>query len=659
MDCLLLFLVCWACRKHLKFKNRAVDLLVGLAQCFYFVLFGIQIYTMLGAMQLPSFPTTAIDNAPTSNASGQASSQSNFNSQALPNANRHIVVLFGPPGAGKGSQAPGIVKRLSVVQLSTGDMLRAAVAEKTEVGLQAEALMQAGALVPDSVVVNIIRDRISQPDCDNGFVLDGFPRTLDQAHALDVMLAEYGESVRVVISLNTPDEVLEERICGRWVHKESGRSYHVKFKPPNSVAVNNTMCDDITGEKLMQRPDDTKSALHNRLQKYHQMSTPILAHYSEMGIVDEVKGDQKMSEISADIHGILSKRMFSTTSASTCGSAPSPAAENKGSGSRSLTFSINVDSLLFHTIMYAGSLILIYAVIKSSTSTSKPIRAEVVIDTSTKAEKVERLLAEAKKLNLTVSGAQGEALVRELKHCRPPTPSPSHHGPSEPVSPLTAAKRRRKSLTILNGSFWEDPAVAPAAAAVPSVTSSSASPISILNSAFFEDPSLATQTRPSLSTPAKPSALSSPGTPATNLHVSGANEDGGFKVSLPALSPDNVYGKQRSLTDALVHAADREPGRHCISCLRHDDLERCVIELSKELGIDSNPAYPVDLDMDSTIVDLKQQLKAENAVLGSKTSGVVLKKSASMELLNSFTVSGASGFHLTKELIRQLQLEEM
>merc|ERR1711871_37208 len=191
---------------------------------------------------------------------------------------RNIMILTGPPGAGKGSQAPKIVETLNVPQLSTGDMLRAAVAAQTEVGKKAQAKMKAGELVSDDIVVGIISDRIKEMDCGWGFILDGFPRTVDQTKALDTMLNSSGEKVNSVVALTVPDELLQERICGRWIHKKSGRSYHVKNAPPKSftggVPTTANMLDDETGEPLMQRPDDTAAALVKRLEEYHKQTTP-------------------------------------------------------------------------------------------------------------------------------------------------------------------------------------------------------------------------------------------------------------------------------------------------------------------------------------------------------------------------------------------------
>jgi len=209
-----------------------------------------------------------------------------------------VMVLFGPPGAGKGSQAPKIVETLSIPQLSTGDMLRAAVSAGTEVGKQAKDVMASGGLVSDELVVSIIRDRIKEDDCTGGFILDGFPRTVEQAMMLDTMLEEAGDRVSLVLALEVPDEVLTERICGRWVHKSSGRSYHVKFAKPKSLSEGETpteatMLDDETGEPLMQRADDTEEALGKRLESYHAQTVPILDHYSPAGVVKKVDANQK------------------------------------------------------------------------------------------------------------------------------------------------------------------------------------------------------------------------------------------------------------------------------------------------------------------------------------------------------------------------------
>mmetsp|Transcript_26075 Transcript_26075/g.31996 ORF Transcript_26075/g.31996 Transcript_26075/m.31996 type:complete len:319 (-) Transcript_26075:408-1364(-) len=228
---------------------------------------------------------------------------------------RNIMILFGPPGAGKGTHGPKIEEMLGIPQLSTGDMLRAAVSAQTEVGKKAQAVMKAGGLVSDDIVVGIIRDRIQEDDCKYGFILDGFPRTLVQAQALDKMLRESGQRVTKVVKLNVPDSVLEERICGRWIHKKSGRSYHIKYAPPKSMSKTftgsvkpETMLDDLTGEPLIQRPDDTSEALKKRLASYHKETVPILDHYNPLGINAEVNANQKMQGVWEEIKEGLSNK---------------------------------------------------------------------------------------------------------------------------------------------------------------------------------------------------------------------------------------------------------------------------------------------------------------------------------------------------------------
>jgi len=224
---------------------------------------------------------------------------------------RNIMILFGPPGAGKGTHGPKIEQALDIPQLSTGDMLRAAVANKTEIGMKAKELMSAGKLVSDDVVIGIIKDRIQEPDCAKGFILDGFPRTLGQAKAIDKLLSEGGEKVNMVISLDIPDAVLEDRICGRWIHKASGRSYHVKYAAPKSLGgaapTKDNMKDDETGEALMQRPDDTATALVQRLASYHAETVPVLQHYKPGGSVSHVNANQSMDGVWKEVAVAIKK----------------------------------------------------------------------------------------------------------------------------------------------------------------------------------------------------------------------------------------------------------------------------------------------------------------------------------------------------------------
>lgn len=221
---------------------------------------------------------------------------------------RKIMILFGAPGAGKGTQAPKIVELLGIPQLSTGDMLRDAVANGSEIGKKAKEVMASGGLVSDDIVIGIIEDRIKDADCKNGFILDGFPRTLEQAKALDRMLARKGETVSNVMVFDVPDSVLEERVCGRWMHKNSGRSYHVKFAAPKSMKLDDkgqpiaeTMRDDQTNEPLYQRGDDTAEALKTRLQSYHGKTVPILSHYAPLGVVKRVNANQEIEKVWKDV----------------------------------------------------------------------------------------------------------------------------------------------------------------------------------------------------------------------------------------------------------------------------------------------------------------------------------------------------------------------
>jgi len=206
------------------------------------------------------------------------------------------MLVFGPPGAGKGTITPVLSERYSLPQLSTGDLLRSAVAQRTPLGLEAEAAMEAGRFVPDRLVVDMILQRITQSDCAAGFLLDGFPRNTAQAELLDSMLAADNAAVSCVLALDIPDSSLLERICGRWVHEASGRSYHTTRKPPKSLAPGAAPCpsnmkDDDTGEQLTQRPDDKEDTFGARLAAYHQETAPILSYYESRGLVKRANAD--------------------------------------------------------------------------------------------------------------------------------------------------------------------------------------------------------------------------------------------------------------------------------------------------------------------------------------------------------------------------------
>ncbi|KAK1266011.1 Adenylate kinase B [Acorus gramineus] len=186
------------------------------------------------------------------------------------------LILVGPPGSGKGTQSPIIKDEYCLCHLATGDMLRAAVAAKTPLGVKAKEAMDKGELVSDDLVVGIIDEAMKKPSCQKGFILDGFPRTVVQAEKLDEMLKNQGSKVDKVLNFSIDDAILEERITGRWIHPSSGRTYHTKFAPPKVQGV-----DDVTGEPLIQRKDDTAEVLKSRLEAFHRQTEPVrFSHFS-------------------------------------------------------------------------------------------------------------------------------------------------------------------------------------------------------------------------------------------------------------------------------------------------------------------------------------------------------------------------------------------
>jgi len=202
------------------------------------------------------------------------------------------VILIGPPGAGKGTHAPRLVEKLGIPHLSTGDMLRAAVTAKTDVGKKAEGLMKEGKLVPDELVNEIVAEALNKKECEHGFILDGYPRTVGQAKYLDQVLAKSKRKITYVIQLVVPDDVLKERILGRLIHKPSGRSYHVKFNPPKVKGK-----DDVTGEDLIQRGDDNEESLSKRLKEFRAQTEPVVAHYEPTKVVYTIDGDTSTDKV--------------------------------------------------------------------------------------------------------------------------------------------------------------------------------------------------------------------------------------------------------------------------------------------------------------------------------------------------------------------------
>jgi adenylate kinase len=182
------------------------------------------------------------------------------------------LILLGPPGAGKGTQAAFICEKFSIPQISTGDMLRAAVKAGTPLGLAAKKVMDSGALVSDDIIIGLVKERITQPDCAKGFLFDGFPRTIPQADAMK----QAGVQLDVVLEIDVPDQAIIERMSGRRVHPASGRTYHVKFNPPKVAGK-----DDVTGEDLIQRDDDSEATVTKRLEVYQAQTRPLVDYYAQ------------------------------------------------------------------------------------------------------------------------------------------------------------------------------------------------------------------------------------------------------------------------------------------------------------------------------------------------------------------------------------------
>ncbi|HEX8216251.1 MAG TPA: adenylate kinase [Allosphingosinicella sp.] len=212
------------------------------------------------------------------------------------------IILLGPPGAGKGTQASRLEKERGMVQLSTGDMLRAAVAAGSEIGLQAKAVMDAGELVSDEIVTGILSARLDEPDVTQGFILDGYPRTVAQAQSLDRLLAAKGKALDHVIELAVDEEALVDRITGRFSCGKCGAGYHERYKLPRVP----TLCD-VCGaeEQFRRRPDDNEQTVRNRLAEYRAKTAPILPFYEAKGIVTRIDGMAPIGEVSAAIEAIL------------------------------------------------------------------------------------------------------------------------------------------------------------------------------------------------------------------------------------------------------------------------------------------------------------------------------------------------------------------
>ena len=216
------------------------------------------------------------------------------------------LILLGGPGAGKGTQANLVKEKFQIPQISTGDMLRAALKAGTELGKKAKGFMDSGALVPDDVIIGLVKERIQEPDCEKGFLFDGFPRTIPQADAMK----EAGVAIDAVVDINVPDEEIVKRMAGRRVHLSSGRTYHIMFNPPKEEGK-----DDVTGEDLIQRDDDQEETVRKRLDVYHAQTEPLIDYYKNWESSGEsgaphyirIEGVGKVEEIRDQIYSGLEK----------------------------------------------------------------------------------------------------------------------------------------------------------------------------------------------------------------------------------------------------------------------------------------------------------------------------------------------------------------
>ncbi|SNQ62386.1 adenylate kinase [Candidatus Methanoperedens nitratireducens] len=210
------------------------------------------------------------------------------------------IILLGPPGAGKGTQAKKIAEHYSLPHISTGDILRENISNNTSLGVKAKSYMAKGELVPDELLITIIRDRLSKPDCSKGFLLDGYPRTVPQADALQMILTESNKKLDIVLNIDVDDEELIKRLSGRRVCASCGMSYHMIFNPPKEDEI----CDKCKG-KLYQREDDKPEAIRNRLMVYKKQTQPLIEYYTRKGLLRMVDGGKDIPEIFEDIKKIL------------------------------------------------------------------------------------------------------------------------------------------------------------------------------------------------------------------------------------------------------------------------------------------------------------------------------------------------------------------
>ena len=206
------------------------------------------------------------------------------------------ILLIGPPGGGKGTQAKKLVSKFNIPQISTGDILRSHVKKMTALGKEAKHAMNNGELVPDDIILNMMKDRLTQTDCLNGYILDGFPRTIPQAKGLDKILNKLDSPLDNVIVIQVDDRIIVERMSGRRVHSSSGRIYHIKYDPPNIENI-----DDITGDTLIIRPDDIKETVEKRLMIYHDLTSPLIKFYSKKNQLIKIDGSKDIEDVFSSI----------------------------------------------------------------------------------------------------------------------------------------------------------------------------------------------------------------------------------------------------------------------------------------------------------------------------------------------------------------------
>ena len=214
------------------------------------------------------------------------------------------ILLLGPPGGGKGTQAKFLINKYNIPQISTGDMLREHLKKETNLGLEAKKFMNAGELVPDEVIINMMKERLINKDCINGYILDGFPRTLSQAEGLDLLLNNLNQNLDFVIVINVDDQIIIDRMGGRRVHPSSGSTYHTAFNPPK---IENK--DDITGEDLIIRPDDQSKTVKKRLEIYHNQTKPLINYYSNTkNLVQNINGESPIDSVRDSIFSLIESK---------------------------------------------------------------------------------------------------------------------------------------------------------------------------------------------------------------------------------------------------------------------------------------------------------------------------------------------------------------